>query len=85
VFEPNDVSTWVRIRGVIENYLTVKWRDGALMGTTSREAFFVRCGLGDTMTAQDISDGLLIVDIGVAPARPAEFVVIRISHQVQAA
>ena len=85
VFEPNNANTWVRIRGVIENYLTVKWRDGALMGTTPREAFFVRCGLGDTMTVQDISDGRLIVDIGVAPARPAEFVVIRISHQVQAA
>ena len=82
VFEPNDANTWAMVRASIENYLTTKWRDGGLIGTTPKEAFFVHCGLGQTMTAQDVADGRLIVEIGVAPVRPAEFIVIRISHRM---
>lgn len=85
VFEPNDATTWVKVRGMIENYLTDKWRAGALVGTTPREAFFVKCGLGVTMTAQDILDGRLTVEIGMAVVRPAEFIIFRFSHNLQAA
>lgn len=83
VFEPNDANTWSKVRGMIENYLTEKWRDGALAGTTTKDAFFVNCGLGTTMTAQDILEGRLIVQMGMAPVRPAEFVILQFSHKLQ--
>ena len=72
-----------QVRAMIETYLIGKWRDGALVGTTPREAFFVRCGLGQTMTALDIVEGRLNVEIGMAAVRPAEFVVFRVSHKLQ--
>lgn len=83
VFEPNDPNTWVKVRGMIENYLTQKWREGALAGATTKDAFFVRCGLGTTMTAQDILEGRLIVELGIAAVRPSEFIILSFSHQVQ--
>lgn len=82
VFEPNDASTWVKVQAMIENYLTQKWRDGALAGATPEEAFFVKCGLGSTMTSQDLSDGRLIILIGMAVVRPAEFIILKISHKL---
>ena len=81
VFEPNDANTWSRVRIMIEEYLVQKWRDGALIGTKSNDAFFVRCGLGQTMTAQDLLEGRLIVEIGLAVVRPAEFIILRFSHK----
>lgn len=84
VFEPNDANTWVKVRGMIENYLTQKWREGALAGATTRDAFFVRCGLGVTMNAQDILEGRMNVEIGMAAVRPAEFIVLKFSHKLQA-
>lgn len=83
VFEPNDANTWVKVRGMIENYLTQKWREGALAGATTKEAFFVRCGLGTTMNSQDILEGRMIVEIGMAAVRPAEFIILRFSHKLQ--
>jgi uncharacterized protein len=83
VFEPNDAHTWVKVRGMIENYLTDKWREGALAGATTKEAFYVKCGLGTTMSAQDILEGRLIVEIGMAVVRPAEFIILRFSHKLQ--
>jgi len=83
VFEPNEAATWVRLRGMIENYLVQKWREGALMGTSIQQAFFVRCGLGATMTAQDILEGRINLEMGVALLRPAEFRLIRISYRLQ--
>jgi len=83
VLEPNDATTWTRLRSSIENYLVTKWKNGALMGSKPDEAFFVRCGLGTTMTAQDIADGRLICEIGMAPVRPAEFVILRFSYVMQ--
>lgn len=80
VFEPNDVNTWNKVRGMIENYLTQKWRDGALAGAKPNEAFFVRCGLSQTMTAQDVLEGRLMVEVGLAAVRPAEFIILRFSH-----
>ncbi len=83
VFEPNDANTWVKVRGMIENYLTDKWREGALAGATPKDAFFVKCGLGTTMSAQDILEGRLNVEIGMAVVRPAEFIVLKFSHKLQ--
>jgi len=82
MFEPNDVNTWTKVRQMIENYLTTKWREGALQGATPTQAFYVHCGLGQTMTNQDILDGKIIVEIGLAEVRPAEFIVLRFSHKV---
>jgi phage tail sheath protein FI len=83
VFEPNDANTWVKVRGMIENYLIDKWRDGALAGATPKEAFFVKCGLGTTMSAVDILEGRMNVEIGMAVVRPAEFIVLKFSHKLQ--
>jgi len=83
VFEPNDANTWVKVRGMIENYLTQKWREGALAGATTKEAFFVRCGLGTTMTSQDVLEGRLNVEVGMSAVRPAEFVILKFSHKLQ--
>ena len=82
MFEPNGANTWVKVRAMIENYLTQKWRDGALAGTKPEDAFFVNCGLGSTMTSQDIRDGRLIVEIGMAAVRPAEFIILHFSHKL---
>jgi phage tail sheath protein FI len=83
VFEPNDANTWIKVKAMIENFLTNLWRQGALAGTTPRDAFFVAVGLNTTMTAQDILDGRLVVEVGLAAVRPAEFIIIRFSHSLQ--
>jgi phage tail sheath protein FI len=83
VFEPNDANTWVKVRGMIENYLVQKWREGALAGATPKDAFFVKCGLGTTMNAQDILEGRMNVEIGMAVVRPAEFIILKFSHKLQ--
>lgn len=79
VFEPNDERLWARVRQTVSNFLTTQWENGALMGTTREEAFFVKCDRS-TMTQNDIDNGRLIVEIGVAPVKPAEFVVFRITQ-----
>jgi phage tail sheath protein FI len=79
VFEPNDQKLWARVRQTVRNFLTTEWRNGALMGTTPEEAFYVRCDR-TTMTQDDIDSGRLIVEIGVAPVKPAEFVIFRITQ-----
>lgn len=85
VFEPNDGNTWVRIRAMIENYLTNLWRLGALAGSKPEQAFYVKVGLGQTMTFDDILNGKMIVEIGMAPVRPAEFIILRFSQIQQQA
>ncbi len=82
VFEPNDANTWVKIKAMIENFLVLQWRAGALMGAKPEEAFFVKVGLGETMTADDVLNGRLIVEIGMAVVRPAEFIILRFSHKM---
>jgi uncharacterized protein len=82
VFEPNDRNTWIRVKSMIENYLSQQWKAGALMGTTPREAFFVKVGLGETMTELDIWEGRMIVEIGLAVVRPAEFIILRFMHKM---
>jgi len=83
VFEPNDANTWVKVRAMIENYLTVLWRQGALAGAKPEQAFYVKVGLNITMTAQDILEGYMNVEIGMAVVRPAEFIVLKFSHKMQ--
>lgn len=84
VFEPNESRTWTRAGTTVENFLTALWRDGALQGAKPEHAFYVRVGIGETMTQQDIDNGRLIVEVGVAPLKPAEFVVIRIVLSIEA-
>ena len=85
VFEPNDANTWVRVRSMIENYLTRLWRAGALAGSKADQSFFVKVGLGETMTNNDILEGRVIVEIGMAVVRPAEFIILKFSHKMQEA
>ena len=82
VFEPNDANTWVKVRGMIENFLTLQWRDGALQGAKPDEAFYVSIGLGETMSALNILEGRMIVEIGMAVVRPAEFIILKFSHKM---
>jgi phage tail sheath protein FI len=77
VFEPNAEPLWARVRRSISNFLTLVWRNGALEGTRVEEAFFVKCDR-TTMTQTDIDSGRLICLVGVAPVKPAEFVIVRI-------
>jgi len=79
VFEPNDANTWIRVQATIEGFLTNLWRQGALQGTKPEHAFYVSVGLGKTMTALDIIEGRMIIEMGVAAVRPAEFKIIRFS------
>jgi phage tail sheath protein FI len=83
VFEPNDASTWLKVKGMIESYLYELWQRGALAGSTADAAYYVSVGLGKTMTSQDVLEGRMIVDIGVAAVRPAEFIVLRFTHKLQ--
>lgn len=79
VFEPNNQRLWDNVRRAIEDFLLVLWRDGALMGDKPEQAFFVRCDRS-TMTQNDIDNGRMICLIGVAPTKPAEFVIFRIGQ-----
>ena len=80
VFEPNSTALWSRVTRTIEAFLATCWRDGALAGSTPSEAFFVECG-PTTMTQDDIDNGRLICQIGIAPVKPAEFVIFRITQK----
>ncbi|NJM79695.1 MAG: phage tail sheath family protein [Flavobacterium sp.] len=83
VFEPNVSLTWVSVKGMIDNYLTTLWKDGALAGGKPEHAFFVSIGLNETMSAQDILEGRMIVKIGYAPSRPAEFIILEFKQMQQ--
>lgn len=80
VFEPNSETLWGRVTRTIETFLATCWRDGALAGTSPDQAFFVECG-PTTMTQDDIDNGRLICQIGIAPVKPAEFVIFRITQK----
>lgn len=79
VFEPNNQGLWARVKQTVTHFLTSVWKDGALMGSTPEEAFFVKCDR-TTMTQNDIDNGRFVILIGVSPAKPAEFVIFRIAH-----
>lgn len=80
VFEPNDANTWLKVRGMIESFLYGLWEQGALQGSTPAQAYFVNVGLGTTMNPDDVLEGRMIVEIGIAAVRPAEFIILRFSH-----
>jgi len=83
VFEPNDANTWVTIKSMIRNFLTGIWKRGGLAGAVPDDAFSVHVGLGDTMTSEDILEGILRVTVLVAISRPAEFIEITFQQQMQ--
>jgi phage tail sheath protein FI len=82
VFEPNNINTWQKVKSIIENYLTLQWKSGALMGVSTKDAFFVHIGLGATITELDIAEGRMIIEIGMALVRPAEFIILRFTHKM---
>jgi uncharacterized protein len=81
--EPNNAGTWETVNAMVQNFLTSLWGSGALRGTTADEAFYVKVGLGETMSAEQILEGRLIVEIGMAALRPAEFIVSRLSQEMK--
>ncbi|MDF3036547.1 MAG: phage tail protein, partial [Paucimonas sp.] len=83
VFEPNVANTWVTIKSMMRNYLTSVWKRGGLAGATPDDAFSVSVGLGETMTPEDILEGLMRVTVLVAPTRPAEFIELTFQQQMQ--
>lgn len=82
VFEPNDANTWIKVKVMIENFLTLQWRSGALQGAKPEQAFFVHIGLGETMSEIDVLEGRMIVEIGMAAVKPAEFILLRFAHKM---
>jgi phage tail sheath protein FI len=85
VFEPNDATTWLKVKAMIESYLYGLWQQGALAGASPDDAYFVNVGLGKTMTPQDVLEGRMVVEIGVAAVRPAEFIILKFTHKLQQA
>lgn len=83
VFEPNDANTWNMLQRLIEDYLIQLWRSGALAGSKPAEAFFIAVGLNKSMTQLDIAEGRLIIEVGIAPVRPAEFIIMKIVINMQ--
>ncbi len=81
VFEPNTPFTWLKLKTMIESYLENLWKQGALFGDSPGQAFFVNVGLGQTMTADDINNGIMHIEIGLAAVRPAEFIILTFSHK----
>jgi len=79
VFEPNGEALWARVRTTVTDLLTNEWRSGMLQGATAEQAFFVRCDQS-TMTQNDLDNGRLNIVVGVAPVKPAEFVIFDIAQ-----
>lgn len=76
-------STWLNLKSMIQNFLTGIWKRGGLAGATPDDAFSVHVGLGDTMTPEDVLEGILRVTVLVAIVRPAEFIEITFQQQMQ--
>lgn len=83
VFEPNDAGTWINMKCMIDSFLRSVWKRGGLAGATPEDAFEVHVGLGDTMTAEDILDGIMRITVLVAVTHPAEFIEITFQQQAQ--
>lgn len=75
VFEPNDEPLWTQVIGSVDNFLNLLWKQGALQGTKSEKAYYVSCGFNRTMTQRDLKNGKMNLEIGMAPVRPAEFII----------
>jgi hypothetical protein len=78
-FEPNAKPLWAKNRGTISHFLLSEWRSGVLTGVRPEEAYFVRCDRS-TMTQSDLESGRLVVELGVALIKPAEFMILRFKH-----
>lgn len=83
VFAPNTANTWNTVKSRVENFLNNQWKAGALVGSSAEKAFQVSVGLGSTMTSEDILNGIMRVNVLVAPAKPAEFIAITFEQQLQ--
>jgi phage tail sheath protein FI len=79
--QPNDIILWSVLSSSVNTFLTDLWQQGALQGALASEAFFVNCGLGSSMTQEDIDNGRTILFFGVSPVRPSEFIPVSITHQ----
>ncbi len=79
VFEPNDERLWKSIRRDVSAFLMLLWRQGALQGATPEQAFYVKCD-SETNTQAEIDAGRVVIEVGMAPVKPAEFVIFRIGH-----
>ena len=84
VFESNDPRLWARVKQTVSLFLRTQWREGALFGEKEEEAYSVNVGR-ETMTEDDILNGRLIIEVGIAPVRPAEFVIFRVFQKTQEA
>lgn len=82
LFEPNNPATWALVKGGVSNYLSRKWLEGALLGAKAEDSFFVRIGIGTTMKPDDVLNGRMIVEVGMAVVRPAEFIILRFEQFV---
>lgn len=82
VFEPNSQPTWKRVQAAIDNYLYRLWQQGALAGNKAEEAYFVRVGKGITMTQDEINQGQMIIQVGMAAVRPAEFIILKFTQDM---
>jgi len=82
LFEPNSQPTWEQVRGAVTSYLQRLWKQGALMGDTPQQAYFVQIGKGTTMTEEDVKAGKMIVKVGMAAVRPAEFIILQLTQDV---
>ncbi|WP_311316596.1 MULTISPECIES: phage tail sheath C-terminal domain-containing protein [unclassified Enterobacter] len=82
IFEPNSQPTWQRVKAAVNNYLHALWKQGALVGNKEEEAWFVEIGKGITMTEDDINQGKMIIKIGLAAVRPAEFIILQLSQDI---
>jgi phage tail sheath protein FI len=82
VFQPNVKNTWEAVKAMISSFLTTIWKQGGLQGASAADAFSVSCGLGTTMTADDILNGFMNVTVLVAVVRPAEFIVITFQQEM---
>ena len=79
VFEPNDMKLWEGLKRTVGAFLRGLWRDGALFGATAEQAFFVKCD-AETNPPESIDQGKVVVEVGIAPVKPAEFVIFRIAQ-----
>jgi len=84
VFEPNDIALWEGVSRTLTAFLTGLWRSGALFGNSPEQAFYVKCD-AETNPPESIDEGRLVVEVGIAPVKPAEFVIFRVSQQKQVA
>jgi phage tail sheath protein FI len=83
VFESNSAMTWLKVSTMIDTFLNDLWQQGGLVGSSANDAYFVNLGLGTTMTAQDILEGRMIINIGLAVAHPAEFIELNVTQLLQ--